>query len=263
MDWIQSLPAKFKDNLAQVFPITNGRVPLIRIVLFDQSQWVIKQKLTTAEIEWYQQVSGLLESKDVIPNVAFLCPSAKLAVFEYVQGDSPNLSQLLQQQISFIASLSRCHYGLINTKLEEIQVSVFELVTKVLTDKRMPVQLTTKCQQAADELAQLPTHTAQLHGDLWPENILLRDAAFMFVDWEFHFVGDCRWDLAAVATEFQMSPEQFEKLVTCYQVHNEIHDTSFLYGARLWQTVYQAVCYQWMEENKDHGLDKTSAFYWS
>jgi len=162
-------------------------------------------------------------------------------VTEFITGNTLTTadlqSQIMQQRLADL--LTTVHETCPALDQQMLYFCPFQTVRMYLRTARelqaeLPVdidELVGSVQQLADRMQ--PFQPTLCHNDLLPANLIDDGQRLWLIDWEYAGIGNPLFDLAGVAANFQLTPEQTEDMLACY-----LGDT--LTAAALWDV--RALC---------------------
>lgn len=201
-------------------------------------------------------LSSLAAMPDVyVPEVIAYSSEPPTLLLEAIDGvhlESTELTEHLQNIAEAMFAFHRCSipdYVHRVSIADYLQQQPFE---------QLPLEQRTKVLDKLDELKLYRFSTESqvwLHGDLNKFNVLWDGNRFCFIDWEYSFAGDERWDLASIAIEYELTAECTKDLLQAYAKasNNSKVDADF----DKWRLAYVLICLGWSLAN-----DQPYDTYW-
>jgi hypothetical protein len=269
-DWLNNLPASHADYLSYN-KITLGRHPSAFLVYANEIKFIKQVPKNIQHIEysflfWLQQLQLIPESSLHMPEELklakpdLLTARPDLLVTSKLEGDEFSKANLLTHLPSINKALIYIHKlvhldtlpkGMFLPKKHDLPIDIDEVAPrfrKQFVDAKINID-----KQGAI--------LALVHGDLSVGNILFNNNNSVsnqnainigLIDWEYVAIRDCRWDLATLAIEFDLSTGEFEALCRNYVEQrelSEIKESDFIQVAKSWLVVYAITCLSWAKEH--------------
>ena len=247
--WRQVLPKELGRDLASVASVRTGHHNVAKLTTHNAGSWFAKY--TSPEYASQEQaVNRCLRAKpataELVPVLVHVNAQAGLVLSAELNGHHPSKRQLLAHLDTLVDALVAIHTtpmpaNGINYDLPEIDVPVGAYQAK----------LQARVRDAESRKTDGSVFMGLVHGDLNPDNVLLEQDQWRFLDWEFSMLNDVRWDLVSIATEFNFSRVEMAELIAGYHASARLATTlaTFEQGVDDWLAIYLGICLGWCEAN--------------
>ena len=255
--WRACLPPELAEKIRGVERTDTGHHSVIGLATFEDGLWFAKFAQASHvqhESEVIQQLRANKGTHALAPKLIHASHQQGLLITQACKGQHPSKPDWQLNLDSFLASLLALH-----NRLHKQAISLphqpsprFELFAA------NPDAGFAKAFEAAKRRA-LTTkpHLGLLHGDVNPKNLLLDDAKWCLIDWEYAHIGDKHWDLASLAVELDLTGDEYLGLIHRYCAMGNFEFDAFFATADDWLVLYINICLGWC-----HEFGQPSDKYW-
>ena len=261
--WRAQLPEQLAKQLIGASINKSGHHTVTRLQTSGGRVWfgkVASSKQASHECDLLCALNADPQTADLVPNILYFELDKGLMVSSECRGQHPTKACLLNRLSQFVASLVKIHGFHGNPAIELGTRVEFHKLRCAVPPDRHSARFERELVQAKRNVDRHSPLVGRLHGDLNPYNVLVDESKWHFLDWEYSRVGDVRWDLAALATEFDFSQFEYLELLRLYCKQTGEDYRRLAEIADDWILVYIGICLGWCGEN-NQPKDKYLNYY--